>query len=282
VRTIVAILAAHVRMAETERTRAKPPSSWQAYDYYLKAIEALNTFHRTFAVDHLYEARRLLQRSLDIDPSYARSYAILANAYSAAWFNPVDADFLNPAARDQAHRLARKAVEIEPNLPEAHASLGLALTARCEFDESVAAFERANALNPNFVNWEFAYALVRSGDPRRAIDIIDQYVRLDPLYAPFASGFLGFAHYMLKPYTQALLALRDCVSRAPYLRAGHTWLAATYGQLGRIEDARTEAAEVLRIQPNYTIGRSSKPMAFKNADDNEHFREGLRKAGLPE
>jgi adenylate cyclase len=71
VRTIVAILAAHVRMAETERTRTKPPSSWQAYDYYLKAVEALNTFHSTFAVDHLYEARRLLQRSLDIDPSYA-------------------------------------------------------------------------------------------------------------------------------------------------------------------------------------------------------------------
>src|SRR5262245_20542852 len=44
--TIVAILAAHVRMAETERTRAKPPSSWQAYDYYLKAVEALIAFQR--------------------------------------------------------------------------------------------------------------------------------------------------------------------------------------------------------------------------------------------
>ena len=46
VRTIVAILAAHVRKAETERTRAKPPNSWQAYDYYLQAVEAFASFHR--------------------------------------------------------------------------------------------------------------------------------------------------------------------------------------------------------------------------------------------
>src|SRR5262245_27447544 len=46
--TIVAILAAHVRMAETERTRAKPPSSWQVYDYYLKAVDAYVAWVRSF------------------------------------------------------------------------------------------------------------------------------------------------------------------------------------------------------------------------------------------
>src|SRR5262245_48795747 len=98
VRTIVAILAAHVRMAETERTRTKPPSSWQAYDYYLKAVDALNSFERSIAVDHLYEARRLLQQSLGVDPNYARSYAFLARNYVAVWFNRVDADFLSANA----------------------------------------------------------------------------------------------------------------------------------------------------------------------------------------
>ena len=40
-------------------------------------------------------------------------------------------------------------------------------------------------------------------------------MRLDPFYSPLASGILGFAHYMLKQYVQALPVLRDCVSRAP-------------------------------------------------------------------
>jgi adenylate cyclase len=207
----------------------------------------------------------------------------MANTYTAVWFNQVDADYINPGALDQAHRFARRGVEIDPNLPEAHAQLGFALLARHEFDASIAAFERANALNPNFVNWQFGYALARAGDPRRAIDVINAYVRLDPLYAPIASGLLGFAHYMLKEYAQALPLLRDCVSRTPNVRGPHAWLAATYAQMGKFEEARAEVTEVIRIEPNYTISGSARPMVtFKNPDDDRHYFDGLRKAGLPE
>ena len=111
-RTIVAILAAHVRMAETERTRTKPPNSWQAYDYYLKAVDAHNSFDRSYAADHLYEGRRLLRRALGVDPSYVRSYAAMANTYIATWYNRVDGDFLDPGVLDRAHQFARKAVEL--------------------------------------------------------------------------------------------------------------------------------------------------------------------------
>jgi adenylate cyclase len=88
---------------------------------------------------------------------------------------------------------------------------------------------------------------------------------------------------MHKEYPQALAALRDSVSRAPNFRSGHGWLAATYAQLGRMEEARAEAAEVLRIHPDYTVtGTARRIMAFKSAEDAEHFFDGLRKAGLPE
>ena len=60
VRTIVALLAAHVRKAETERTRGNSPNSWQAYDYYLQAAESQITLSFSFRLDDLYEARRLL------------------------------------------------------------------------------------------------------------------------------------------------------------------------------------------------------------------------------
>ena len=70
--TIVAILAAHVRKAEIERTRAKPPNSWRPYDYYLQAVDALISFNSSFGVVDLYEVRRLLERSISLDPNYAR------------------------------------------------------------------------------------------------------------------------------------------------------------------------------------------------------------------
>ena len=107
-------------------------------------------------------------------------------------------------------------------------------------------------------------------------------MRLDPFHAPLASGLLGLAHYMLKQYSQALPVLRDFVSRAPNLRAGHSWLAATYAQLGQLEEARAEAAEVLRIQPNYTITGSEADHGVQVRKDDKHFFDGLRKAGLPE
>ena len=108
-------------------------------------------------------------------------------------------------------------------------------------------------------------------------------MRLDPVYAPLASGVLGFAHYMLKEYVQALPLLRESVSRSPNLRNGHALLAATYAQIGKLEEARAAVAEVMRIEPNYTIGGTTRVLVrFKNPDDDQHYFDGLRKAGLPE
>jgi hypothetical protein len=77
-----------------------------------------------------------------------------------------------------------------------------------------------------FEGADFSRARV-CGRPAAALDFIKDYVRLDPLYAPLASGIQGFAHYMLQQYAQALPMLRDCTSRSPNFRSGHVWLAAT-------------------------------------------------------
>ena len=283
VRTIVAILAAHVRRVEIERTRAKPPNSWQAYDYYLQAADARTSMMSSFSVEGLYETRRLLERSLASDANFARSYALLAHTYEAAYVNPWDSDFLNPGALDQAHQLARKAIELDRNLPQAHGVLGLALAWKRQHDSSLVEIERAMALNPNYVDWYLGLVLVLAGHSLRAVGVLEAYMRLDPFYSPLASGLLGLAHYMLKQYSQALPLLRDCVSRAPNLRASHVFLAATYARLGMVEEARAEVAEVLRIQPDYTIaGTARLIMGFKSAKDAKHLFDGLRKSGLPE
>src|SRR5262245_48167599 len=283
VRTIVAILAAHVRQAEIERSRAKPPNSWQAYDYYLKAVDASNAFDRIFAADNLYEARRLLQQSLAIDPSYARSYAALSRTYAAAWANPADEDFLNPAVLEQAHDFARKAAQLDRNLPQAHAALGIVLTFKHQHDASIVAFEKAVSLNPNYVYWWFAFALVRAGDSKRAIEVIDAYMRLDPFYEPLTSFVLGYAHYMLKQYPQALSLLRDSVAQVPSFRGGHRLLAATLVRMGHLEEARAVVAEVVRLEPSYTISGVARRLAsFKDPRDEQHWLNGLRQAGLPE
>jgi adenylate cyclase len=281
--TIVTILAAHVNKAEAERTLLKPPASWQAYDYYMRATEAIASYLSSYRANDLYETRRLLQQALSVDPGYSRAYAALSQTYVTAWVQALDSDHLNPAALDHAYELARKAVQLDPNLPMAHAQFGFVLHYKRQHDESIAEFERAVALNPNFADWRFAAALLIGGQPTRALQSLESYMRLDPFYPPMMLAWLGFAHYMLQRYSEALPPLRECVSRAPNNRFGHAGLAATYARLGQLAEARIEAAEVLRINPGYTIGATQRQVdPFKNPSDGEHFFDDLRRAGLPE
>jgi adenylate cyclase len=281
--TIAAILAAHVRKAETERAHARPPTSWQAYDYYLRAAEAFARFtSSSFSAEDIYEARRLLDQSLAVDPSSARAHALLADTHATAWVNRLDGDYLNPTALERAHRFARKAVDLDPNLPEAHAVLGFVLIWSRQHDASIAEFERASALNSNYADWRFGWALVPAGDARRAIDVLKTYMRLDPFHVSLASFFVGVAHFMLEEYSQALSVVRDYVSRAPERPWGHALLAMAHAQMGQLEQARAAAAEVLRLDPTFTIAGTARLLAaFKEAKDDKHFFDALRKAGLP-
>jgi TolB-like protein/Tfp pilus assembly protein PilF len=279
--TIVAILAAHVRRAETERSRAKPPNSLRAYDCCLQAADAMDSFLSTFKVENVYEARRLAQQSVAIDEDYSRAYTILAVTYATVWIHPLDGDFRNPTALDQAHDLARKAIQLDRNLPQAHAELGFVLILKNQHDASIAAFEKAMALNPNYVDWRFGFALIYGGESQRALDVVHAYMRLDPFCVPTASLVLGFAHYMLEQYAQALPLLRDYVAQVPTDRYGHRVLTATFAHLGQLEEARAAAADLLRVQPRFTIA-TARISWFKHAKDARQIHDGLRRAGLPE
>jgi adenylate cyclase len=282
-RTIVGLLAAHVNKAEIERSLLKLPATWQAHDYYMQAANVLATYVSVFRRDELHEARRLLELSLAIDPNYARACAKLAYTYVSAYLNPVDGDYLSAAALDQADELARKAVRLDPNLPQAYAELGYAIVRKREYDTAIKSFERAAALNPNFSDWRFAGVLVLAGEAKTAIEVAHTHIRLDPFCAPMAPQWLGHAYYMLREYLQAHKWLRECIFRSPNLQGGHVWLAATCAQMGQMEEAHSEAAKVLQINPKYTIsGSQARITVFKRSEDAEHLFDGLRKAGLPE
>jgi adenylate cyclase len=282
-RTIVAILAAYVSKAEATRTLLKPPSSWLAYDYFLRGADTYNSFMSTLLPETLYEARRLFEGSLSIDPEYARAYAALSNTYTTAHGQPIDSNYLDPTAIERAHELAAKAVQLDPNLPLAHAKLGIALALRARPEEAIAAFERAIALNPNFSDWRFAIPLVFAGQFARAIEVAEAHMRVDPFYPPFALFISGFARYMLGQYLDAVLLLRAGILRAPNARFGRAALAAAYVQLGQLEDARAQATEVLRIEPTYTIDQTERTLRrFSSPQHAEKYFGDLRTAGLPE
>jgi len=282
-RAIVAILAAHVNRAETERALLKPPAAWEAYDYYLRGAEAFCLHQNRRTKTSLYDARRLLEQSLTIDPNYARAAAVLSWTHFQTYFEPFDRDYLSPAALDRALELAETAVHLDAFLPPARAQLGHILVYKRQHDAAIAEFERAFALNPNFFDYRYARALTYAGEPARAIEILQANIRLDP-FQPLSRSFAGMgdANYMLKRYGEAVRLLRECASRLPNLQWPHLWLAAACAQAGQFEEARKKSAEVLRINPGFTIEGWKRLAVYKDPKDVEHHIDGLRKAGLPE
>jgi adenylate cyclase len=281
-RTIAAVLAAHVNKAEAERTLLKPPATWQAYDHYMRAAAAWASFQSSWKLEQLLETRRHLADSLRIDPKYARAYSLLASTHRVAWLNPVDEEYLSPATLDRAITLARTAIELDPNLPEAYAELAYNIIRKSDFDGATVAAERAIALNLNFVDYRLGQVFYSVGQPAKAIEIAKAQMRLDPFHPHFAPLIAGIAYYLLKEYQEAQRWLREATGRAPNHQYGHAFLAAAYAQLGRSEDARAEAAEVLRVNPQYTIGTQKRVSILKRSEDGGHLVDGLRKAGLPE
>jgi adenylate cyclase len=283
-RTIAVLVAAHVDKAELNRSLIKPPASLQAYDCYLRGVSSVDAFYAAsfcaaYNIDHLRDARRWFQRAIAIDPRHARAYAALAASYLPTYVYRFkdDEDCFNPATLERMRTLALRAIELDPRLPDDHNNFGNILTFQGQHDASIAAYERALALNPNQVPWRFAVALVYAGQHERAIEVARACMRLDPFYPPHAPGWLGFAYFMRKRYSEALPPLLESTSRAPGWQAGHLFLAATYARLGEIDRARAVVAEMLRLIPEY------RPLnLYKRPEDAEHFFGALRLAGLPE
>ena len=151
-----------------------------------------------------------------------------------------------------------------------------------QHDAAIREFERAFALNPNFTDFRYAQALMYVGEPARAIEVLEAIIRLDPFPPSATFGEMGVANYMLKRYGDAVHWYSEHISRQPITQSSHVDLACAYAQLGQLEEARAAAAEVLRINPGFTIESAKRIDLFKDPKDLEHYVDGMRKAGLPE
>jgi tetratricopeptide (TPR) repeat protein len=107
-------------------------------------------------------------------------------------------------------------------------------------------------------------------------------MRLDPHYPYLYLFWLGHALHSLERYDEAVVAYRRVISRNPDFLGGHMYLAAAYAQLGRMKEAKSEAVEVLRIDPSLSVQRVAPRLPYKDAAALARLVEGLRKAGLPE
>lgn len=281
-RMISVRLAVHIDDAEAHRPLVKPTASWDAYDYFLRGNHMLKRLLSAEPVEELYKARKLLERSIELDPAFARPYAALATSYSVTWINPVNQEHQAEETLQRVFEFARKAIELGPNEPFGHGVLANAAMFQRDRAACLAAWDRVFALNPNYCDWRYGLGLVVFGEPEEGLAAIRRHMRLDPFFPPHALMTEGLAHFVQRQYEEALLPFREMVDRAPNFRNGRMLLVATYGHLGKIHEAGPHIEALLRIEPDCTLKKLSGQRYLQSAEDVLHYLDGLRKAGLPE
>jgi DNA-binding winged helix-turn-helix (wHTH) protein/TolB-like protein/Flp pilus assembly protein TadD len=240
----------HVRApgSEAERRAEDPTRNADAYQAYLQGRYLWNQRSEPAlraAVGHF-------RRAIDLDPSFALAYAALADTYTTLGYlgnDPPAATF--PVARPYA----LKAIELDPSLSQAHASLAY-IKFYFDWDWSGAGeeFRRAVELNPNDPvahQWHAVY-LLAAGRPDDAMHEIRTAQRLDPLSLAINTD-VGFHHYYSGRYAEAIAQLQSVLGMKSDFGLAHLWLARSYLQVGRLDEALAAAKTAEATAPQWIV-----------------------------
>ncbi len=269
---IASRLASQIAAAERRRLGRQHVPSLAVYGLILRGTD-LSIKHRREAILH---ARRLFEEAALIDPRYARSYAGMSRTFNLTWRYRWAPD---PAAcLDKAVELAERAIEHDSLDARGFGELGYSYLYKRRHDESLASYEQAQNLNPNDADIlaEMGDALVYSGDPSRAVDLLHRAMRLNPYHPDYYFWLLGDAYFTLgddKATIATLLKMHD-------QSEAHRMLAASYAHLGKPREARYHAQQLLLAHPQFSLEHWRTVPPYKDKAVLQRFVDGLRRAGL--
>jgi adenylate cyclase len=269
---IIATLRVKVEKAEIERVLRKPTESLKAYDYALRGREYM---HETTKEQNA-RAQDMFRVAIELDPRYAGAYAGLGWAYFQDWVHLWNPD---PKSLDTAIELAQKAVAMDPSLPSAYRLLGECHSWKRQYAQAISEIETAIALDPNDAeNYAvLSIALGWVGRPEEAVAQMEKAMRLNPYYPVMYLFGLGLAQFSMQKHEEAIVSLRKVLMRAPDFLWAHGLLAVIFAGADRMEEARAEISEVLRIDPDYSP-EALEMIPFKDQTFSEKMIEALRKA----
>ena len=272
---ITSAMSVNLTAGEQARAWAEGTKSLEAYLKLMQGREYRYKGNR----ESIALARRMAEEAIALDPKYAEAYVLLGVTYYLEVFlgttRPKD-------VIPKATEFIQKALAINGALAEARSSLGVLYTWSGRYDEGIAEAERGVELDPNSgqANYNLALVLRWAGKSKEAIPVLQKAIRLEPMAPDNYNRQLALNYFQTGDCKEAIAMCEKGIKREPDNLVGRVTIAAVYGACGREAEARKEAAEVLRINPKFTVESFMGNTPYKNPSDRDRIAQGLRKAGL--
>ena len=278
--TDVFAVESEISKAITERLQAKltgsaehvlasrPTENPEAHELYLRG----RYFWNKRTTENLTKAIDYFEQAIVEDPAYALAYSGLADAHAVLPF------YAGTPPKDDAGKAlaaARKAVELDESLAEAHTSLANALVLNLHYSASVPEFQRAIELNPNYATAHHWYGEVLQNEGRfdEAVAELKRAQELDPL-SLVVNSVLGAILITADRNDEAIEQLRKTVEMDPTFDLTHWFLGQAYEDNGQLAEAIAQYEKAVQLNPDPAV-LASLARAYALAGRKEETRKIL-------
>jgi adenylate cyclase len=274
---IIAALKLRLSAFDSERSRRRRTNSVEAYDLFLKGRAS----YFQYTLESHVAAMEFLEQAIRIDPQFAEahgnlSYSILTSRLFM-WFERGDELERSIALAETGASLDPKSAIVWTRLAWAHGWAG-------NFDKAVEFYEEALALEPDNaeVHAYYGETLNFTEQAEKSVELLHRALEIEKLSPPSWDFMLGHAHYELGQNDQAVPRFLRCIDRAPMFPAARLYLACTYVELGRLDEAAEQIQTLRDFEPRYTMDAVRERYKYSDQTNGSRFLENLCKAGLPE
>jgi adenylate cyclase len=282
--TIKILRAMQVKLTEGEQVQTLTDEKYymgkQGLDCYLKVSEAMYNLELE-SIEGNNTCRRIAEEIVTKCPENPYGYNLLGATY---FLEAASGSTKTPRESfEKAMELVQKALSIDDSFLHAHGLLSIIYNTRREYDKAIAEGERAVALSPNgaYAHEYYARSLFYASRYKESIQMSQKAIRLNPIGSPFNLNLLGYAYKMTGRFEEAVSVYKQALQRSPDNLFSHLQLAETYMGMGREKEARAEAAEVLRINPKFSLDNFAKMYAhFPDQSEFDRMIGRWRNAGL--
>jgi len=250
VRRIAGSLHSKLRLSEERRALARPPKTLDVYAMTLRAIALKHQFRPQAA----REARQLLEQAIAIDPEYAPAWLYLGMLNGLDSLLRLTGEW-HPGRYREMLAQSQRAIQLDPQLPAAYVGLAVVhLHGGRQFSAALAAAQRCVELGPSDADCLMMLSIVQSriGQAETAMQNMDKALDLSPIPPVYMNSPHALALWVNRRLDEAVRVADDCIEKAPRELGCRRLRMLALAELGRLDEARQEAAWILAQLPTVT------------------------------